>query len=149
MNRIIQIIGFALVLWISTGVTKVSAQDFVVIVNNSNGISSMKSVEVKLYYMRKIKQQWPEMGVAILPVGISSNQKSKEAFLTTVMKMSDSELDAYFKQRQFANAEALPATFATEEEVIDYVAKNKGAIGYVSKAVYDAKSTKVKALTIN
>lgn len=149
MKRIIQSIGISLLLIAGISTSKASAQDFVIIVNQANTISTMKSVEVKLYYMRKIKQQWPDLGVAILPVGLSTDNSAKQAFLSNVMKMSASELEAYFKQRQFANAEALPASFATEEELIDYVARNKGAIGYVSKVAYDAKSSKVKAISIN
>jgi ABC-type phosphate transport system substrate-binding protein len=147
MNQLIKvfILGFICVAF-AGAFNSLVAQEVVVIVNKDNPVSTMSQIEVKLYYMRKIKQQWPALGVAILPVGLKSDSPAKSSFHSVIMKMSESELEAYFKQRQFSNAEAMPATFNSENDIIDYVSRNKGAIAYVSKASYEASSGKVKSV---
>lgn len=145
MNQVIKIF---ILLLIVTGfaMPKSQAQEVVVIVNSENPVASMSQIEVKLYYMRKIKQQWPAMGIAILPAGLSANSSAKSGFLSQIMKMTDSELAAYFKQRQFANAEAIPEKFSSETELIAYVANNKGAIAYVSQSAFENADGGIKAV---
>lgn len=124
---------------------KAQAQEMVVIVNNANPAESMKQIEVKLHYMRKIKKRWSN-SEAILPVQLVGKLDANQIFLAKVMKMSQTEVAGYFKQRQFSNGESLPEKFDNESELIDYVSENIGAIGYVSKSAYDSSSSRVKAI---
>ena len=147
MNQITKTLLICVATLLALGASdQAMAQNMVVIVNKDNPVSSMKQIEVKLYYMRKIKQEWPALGIAVLPAGLSTSNPAKSTFLAEIMKMSASELDAYFKQRQFANAEPLPATFSSETELIEYVSKNKGAIAYVSKGAFDSFGNGVKSV---
>lgn len=146
-------IYFLLILTISfitiAGSPNVQAQEFVVVINTENNTSDLKQVVAKLYYLRKIKKVWPGSGAVITPVGLKGVSTAKSSFLKNVLKMSETELTAYFRQRHFANAESIPPSFDTEEELVDYVSKNKGAIGYLSAESYARFSSKVKALKIN
>jgi len=127
-------------------ISKVNAQSgLIIIVNNDNPTGEMSVGQVKLYYTRKIKKRWPKTNASIKPVALKKSS-SKTAFLSSVLKMSASEVDNYFKQRQFANAEAPPVQFSSDAEVINFIVNNPGAIGYVSKAGYNAASGKVKAV---
>lgn len=132
--------------WISGISNQIKAQTVVVIVNNDNPIGDMKQIEAKLYFLKKIKKSWPALGVSISPVRMSGNSSAKQAFLSGILKMTESEVDGYYKQRQFANAEQMPQSFANDEQVIAYVSNNPGAIGYVSQAAFEAAAGKVKAV---
>ena len=127
-----------------TGINQEAQAQIVVIVNNDNSTENMSAGKVKLYYLRKIKKRWPSNNASIKPVNLKGGS-AKTSFLG-LLKMADSEMAQYFKQRQFANAEAPPVNVASESEMIKYVSENAGAIGYVSKATYDANSSKVKAV---
>lgn len=146
MKKIYRNIFLLTLIFISLGTTTVAAQDVVIIVNPSNSVNSMSQIEAKLYYMRKIKQKWPSNGERIQPVMLSGSGSAKASFLTKIMKMSDSELNGYFKQRQFANGEKLPQEFSSETELINYVSENVGAIGFISKSAFDNAAGKVKAI---
>lgn len=122
------------------------AQDVVIIVNNANPINIMMPVEVKLYYMRNVKQEWPQINEKILPVGLTYDSRAKSAFLNGIMRMSSAQLDAYYQQRAFSNGDPMPPHYASEADVIAYVINNKGALGYVSTATYEAVSSRVKAV---
>lgn len=128
------------------GAHTAKAQSMAVIVNNDNPIGSMKQIEVKLYYLRKIKQIWPGTDSSIQPVQMSTNSDAKSTFLSAILKMSEEEVAAYFKQRQFANAEQMPPSFSNDAQVIKYVSENKGAIGYVSQSALSSAGGAVKSV---
>jgi len=134
-------------LFMTLGFTATS-QEMVVVVNKENPVSTMKKIEVKPYYMRKIKKSWPDLGEAIKPAGLSIDNGARKEFLSTVMKMDQAQLDAYFKQVQFSTGDKVPPLFATEQELIEFISNNKGALAYVSTASYNSNKDKVKAVSI-
>lgn len=138
---------FVFVFFIGIGYSAAS-QEMVVIVNNSNPVSTMKKIEVKLYYMRKIKKSWPDLGKSIQPAGLSEDNAARQEFLSTIMKMNQGQLDAYFKQVQFSTGDKMPPMFATENELIEFVSTNEGALAYVSTSVFNASGGKVKAVSV-
>ncbi len=54
-----------------------------------------------------------------------------EAFLKEYLGKSDSALDTYYRTLVFTGKASMPKTVGTDAEVVAYVAKTKGAIGYV------------------
>jgi hypothetical protein len=46
--------------------------------------------------------------------------------------MKDMEVGAYFAERQFQNAEKAPDKLNSDAEVVDFVSKEVGGIGFVS-----------------
>lgn len=117
----------------------------VIIVHPSNPTAEISAGQAKLLYTRKIKRLWPT-NKPIRPAAFKAKTDLQSAFYAKVLKMSQEEVEQYFKQRQFANSETLPAEVSTENEMITYVADNEGAIGFVSAAVAEANKSKVKII---
>jgi len=69
-----------------------------------------------------------------------------EAFLKAYLGKSDSALQAFYRSLVFTGKASMPKTLATDAEVVAYVVKTKGAIGYVSDAASTegAKTLQVK-----
>ncbi|MCU0428554.1 MAG: hypothetical protein MUF42_01155 [Cytophagaceae bacterium] len=120
--------------------------EMVVIVNNSNPVSTLTSSQVKLTYLRKINKRWKELNKNILPVDRKSDQDLRKSFIKEVLQMSPEELSRYYTEREYQNAEAPPVKLNSDAEVIAYVESNVGAIGYVSKAAANANANKVKVV---
>jgi ABC-type phosphate transport system substrate-binding protein len=118
----------------------------VIIIHKDNPIPNMTQGQVKLYYLRKIRKRWAEIEKNIRPVDISGNSAIKNVFLNKVLGMTIESMNQYFTQKQYANAETPPTKVATDMEMLNYVAQNIGAIGYVSYETYQANSGKVKAV---
>ncbi|HVY93230.1 MAG TPA: hypothetical protein VHA14_10790, partial [Bryobacteraceae bacterium] len=55
-----------------------------------------------------------------------------EAFLKEYVGKTGAALDTYYRSLVFTGKGAMPHTLDSDAEVIAYVAKTKGAIGYVS-----------------
>lgn len=123
------------------------AGNFVVIVHNGNPIPTLTSAEAKLYYLRKIKSRWPGINKNIRPADRKAKSPERDAFYSAILKMSDKEVEAYFAERQFQNAERLPEKLSSDAEVIDFVGSEPGSISYVNakSLTADAKG-KVKVV---
>ena len=68
-----------------------------------------------------------------------------EMFIKTYLAKTDANLTTYYRSLVFTGKGSMPKAFATDAEVLAYVAKTKGAIGYVSG---DADASGVKTLTV-
>ncbi len=108
--------------------------ELVVILNKANTLESMSTAQVKLFYLRKIKKRWPKMNKNILPTDRKGTPAEKQEFLSKVLKMSSAEFKRYNVTAQYQYATMPPQAMASDKEVIEYVKKNVGGIGYVRKS---------------
>lgn len=72
-------------------------------------------------------------GSRVEPVLLKSGA-SHEAFLKEYVGKSDSALETYYRSLVFTGKASMPKTFASDAEVVGYVEKTKGAIGYVGSS---------------
>jgi TonB family protein len=84
-------------------------------------------------------------GTRVEPV-LQKNGPSHEAFLREFLETDNQSLSEYYGTMIFTGKAAMPKEFASEAEVLAYVAKTKGAIGYVSAAA-DTSGVKVLVVT--
>ncbi len=103
----------------------------------------MTNSQVKLIYLRKINKRWKELNKNILPVDRKGDSETRKVFLKEVLQMTSDEMTRYFTEREYQNAEAPPVKLPTDNEIVDYVESNVGAIGFVNKSAVKAGS-KVK-----
>lgn len=106
----------------------------VVILNADNPVATMTASQVKLTYLRKINKRWKEINKNIVPLDRKADCDTRKVFYKDVLQMSSDEVTRYFTEREYQNAEAPPLKFATDDEIIEYVENNVGAIAFVNKA---------------
>lgn len=135
----------ALMLSFSAFVSKNQGNDMVVIVNAANPVPTMTQGQVKLTYLRKINKRWKELNKNIVPVDRKADVDPRKLFLRDVIQMSSDEVNRYFTEREYQNAEAPPVKLGSDEEIQAYVDANVGAIGYVRKS---SLSPKYKVKTV-
>lgn len=125
------------------------ATEIAIIVNKENTIEKLTVGEAKLYWLRKIKKRWPDINKNIKPVDRKSGNAEQEAFYAKVLGMSATDVETYFSQRQYEAAEKPQDKFSSDAAIIDFVAEEAGAIGFVNSAslTSEAKS-KVKIVLI-
>lgn len=117
----------------------VPAEQIAVIVNKENPVGDLSASEVKLYYLRKIKKRWPELNKNIRPADRKGKCAERDAFYAGVLGMKDTEVEEYFVNKQLQNAERPQDKFATEADLINFVAEEPGAIGYVKAGSLSAE----------
>lgn len=113
-----------------------------IIVNNSVTQSSLSKEDVQLIFLGK-KKKWDNgqrIKVAVLKSG-----PVNEAFLDKYLNKTPSKYSSYWKIAIVSGTGRPPKSFDSEQELIDYVSKEKGAIGYISS---QTPFTNVKAIPV-
>ncbi len=121
----------------------IKAQSYKVIVNKTNPVSELTKKQVSNYFLKKQKK-WSDK-TNVIPVDLNSKSNTRLNFSKDIHKKSTSQVRAYWQQMIFAGRGTPPREMQDEEEVISYVKKYKGAIGYVSVST---KTEGVKTIKI-
>jgi ABC-type phosphate transport system substrate-binding protein len=128
---------FLLICFLAVGASAARAQ-VAVIANASVGAASVGADELKDVFLGS--KTTLSDGSAVEPV-LGQAAAAHEDFLKDVVGKSEQALRMHFKSLVFTGKGAMPKSFASDGEIVAYVAKTKGAIGYVSASA-DAAGVK-------
>jgi len=120
------------------------AQDFAVIVNVSNPISTLSKDEVAKLFLKKTIS-WSS-GQSASPVELPVTAKVRESFAREVLNKSVAQVRSYWQQQIFSGRDVPPPEKPTEDEVLAFVRANPNAIGYVSRTANMGRGVKVVSL---
>jgi ABC-type phosphate transport system substrate-binding protein len=120
------------------------AQTFKVIVNSSVGVNVISKKEIADLFLKK-KTKWNN-GMSVLPVDQVSNSSVRESFSQQVLGKSVAAIRSFWQQSVFSGIASAPPEKNNDTEVLEFVRKNPGAIGYISAS---ANAEGVKTLSFN
>jgi len=106
------------------------AGDVKVIANPSVKAESISARELKSLYL---EEKSSLNGAHVEPV-IEKHGPAHEAFLRDYLGQTDDELQKYYQALIFTGRGMMPKTVTSDAEVVAYVARTKGAIGYVGSS---------------
>ena len=123
------------------GVLVAPAADLKIIANPSLTASSVSAAELKaVFLMTKTSLN----GGHVEPV-LEKGGPTHDAFLTRYLGKTDAALSIYYRSLVFTGKAFMPKTLESDAEVADYVAKTKGAVGYVKS---DTSTPGAKEITV-
>ena len=122
-----------------------SAQDsgFKIIVHKTNPATSMAKREISSLFLKKTTQ-WEDK-TTVLPVDLVADSAVRKVFTDEIHRRKVPAVKNYWAQSIFAGRADPPPEMAGEAAVLEYVANNPGAVGYVSQS---ANTGSVKVLKI-
>jgi TonB family protein len=118
------------------------AADIKVIANGSVKAEVISANEVKSVFLEKYNSL--RDGTHVEPV-LETDGPVHEAFLREYLGGTDDDLQNYYRALVFSGRGSMPKQLGSDAEVVAYVARTKGAIGYVSA---ETMGEDVKTLTI-
>ena len=118
------------------------AGDLKIIANPSVGISAVSSDELKGVFL-STKTSLGD-GSHVEPV-LEKDGPAHEAFVKEYLGKTDAAFETYYRSLVFTGKASMPKAFGSDAEVVAYVAKTRGAIGYVSAG---ASTAGVKTLEV-
>jgi ABC-type phosphate transport system substrate-binding protein len=118
-----------------------AAADVVVVVNPAAGVSEVSAGDLKEIFLGT---KTAVGGSDMQPV-LAESGAAHEAFLKSYVGKSEQALKVHFKSLVFTGKGSMPKTFASDAEIVKYVAATKGAIGYVAASAVNAG---VKTITV-
>lgn len=101
------------------------------LIAHPNRAGALTATEVRAIYLKQ-KQLWND-GAPIIPINREAGSDTRERFSTKIFGQDSRRLAAYWNQRYFEAGEFPPATLASDEAVIRFVAGNEHALGYVTR----------------
>ena len=104
--------------------------DFKVIVNASVAEARLTARQVSAFLLKDITK-WSD-GRKVLPVDATSGSPLRADFSRRVHGRSATAIKNYWLQQIFSGRDVPPPEKANEDEIVEYVRANPGAIGYVS-----------------
>lgn len=138
-----RILLFAAAAAVILGSLSAEARDVKVIANTSVAATAVSADELRSVYLEQTSSLVD--GSHVQPVLIKGGP-AHEAFLKDVIDKTDSALQTYYRSLVFTGKGTIPKILESDSAVVAYVAKTKGAIGYVSvdTAVAGVKTLQVK-----
>ena len=120
-----------------------ASNDIKVIVNPSVAASTVSADELKGVFL-ETKTSLSD-GSHVEPVLLKSGAVH-DAFLKQYVGKTDEALNTYYRSLVFTGKGSMPKAFASDAEVVNFVEKTKGAIGYVGAGTNTggAKTLEVK-----
>lgn len=119
----------------------VSAGEVMVIANPSVDATQVSRGELKRIFLATDTSL---QGAHVEPV-FEKGGATHEAFLKEYLGKTDAALNIYYRSLVFTGKAFMPKMLGSEAEVVAYVARTKGAIGYVNA---DANAPGAKAIAV-
>jgi ABC-type phosphate transport system substrate-binding protein len=114
-----------------------------VVVNPNNPSSAVDREFLEDAFLKKIAT-WPS-GEAIRPVDLAPESPVRRRFSEEILRRSVDAVKGYWQQRIFSGRDVPPPELDTSEDVVKYVLRYEGAVGYVSGS---AKLEGVKVVSV-
>lgn len=107
-----------------------STPEFRMLIHPENPTSSLSKEFVTDVFLKRVTR-WQE-GETVHPVDQRADTGVRRAFSESVLRRSVAAVKRYWQQRIFSGRDLPPPEFESDEAVVSYVLKHRGAIGYVS-----------------
>lgn len=105
-----------------------------VIVHPNSGIDSLSREEVSHLFLGRIKHLLPGT-----PALVIDTVPLRQVFYQALVQRGIAEIDAYWARLRFSGRTQPPLQIQDQASVIERVARDKHAIGYVDSALVDAR----------
>ncbi len=127
-----RIISLGVCMSLLLGFTFASFGQTVMIVHPESPAGKVTRAEAANLFLGKTTQ-WSG-GLKALPVDQKKASHAGKAFLDKIVKMTETEFKNYWVEKMLTGEAEPPKALASNEEIVQFVKANKGAIGYVDSA---------------
>ena len=109
------------------------AQDFAVVVNAANPVTSLARDQVSKIFLKKMTA-WKN-GEAVLPVDMPEGSRVRASFTAAVHGKSVNAVKSFWQQQIFSGRDVPPPEKTSDADVLAFVRTHPSAIGYVAAGV--------------
>jgi len=105
-------------------------EPYQIVVNSANPSASLAKERLAAYFLKK-ETRWGD-GTKVAVVDRAPGAAVRAAFSKSVLGKDVAAVKSYWQRLLFSGKETPPAELDTDREVMEFVAKSPGGIGYVS-----------------
>ncbi|MDP2785559.1 MAG: hypothetical protein Q8O38_13340 [Sulfurimicrobium sp.] len=111
--------------------------ELVVVANAGSGVERLSRDEVINIFLGRYRQL--PSGLAALPIDQPAEQPLKAQFYRKLVNKDLAEINAYWARLIFSGKTSPPRQAASAAEVMAWLVRTPGAIGYVERGMVDAR----------
>jgi hypothetical protein len=111
--------------------------DLVVVVNARSGVERLTTDEVINIFMGRYRQL--PSGIKALPIDQPETLPEKARFYRLLVNKELPEINAYWARLIFSGKTIPPQQARNTAEVMDWLTKKRGAIGYIERSQVDSR----------
>ncbi|MCP4899922.1 MAG: phosphate ABC transporter substrate-binding protein [bacterium] len=137
-------IVFAVIMTFCFGQAEAQQSDVQVVVHASSSLTSVAKKDLSRIFMKQ-RSKW-STGERAKPIDQRKNSEVRASFSQSVLGKNMAEIDSFWQSQVFSGKASPPAQVASDAEVIEFVRRNPGAVGYVAAS---ADVSGVKVLTLH
>ncbi|MEM1176707.1 MAG: hypothetical protein AAGM22_00055 [Acidobacteriota bacterium] len=144
---LLALIALTVLVTVQTNSTAVAqnSSGYVMITHPETPHDSLSKNQASSLLLKK-RSRWPDSDLKAAPVDLDGKSEVREFLSRDLHSRSVSSIKSYWQKQIFSGRNSPPPELSNDAEVIAWVSKNPGAIGYVSpRASLDG----VKALSIS
>ncbi len=123
----------ALVCTVALSANGARAQGFQLIVNGRNPVDNVTTETAAAFFLKKTIT-WPD-GETVRPVDLGTDHPVRDTFSHTVLHKTVSLVKTFWQQQVFRGRDVPPPELRTVNEVLEFVRRHAGAVGYVPDTV--------------
>lgn len=125
--------GVALLLCAALVSPTLAQGGYQVVVHEENPVDSLSKSDLSKIFLGKTTA-WPN-GQSVRPVDQAGDRGTREAFSEDVHNRKVPAIKSYWQRQIFSGRGTPPTELSSDREVLDYVRRNPGGVGYVSEGV--------------
>ncbi|MEM7586388.1 MAG: hypothetical protein AAF560_23555 [Acidobacteriota bacterium] len=129
-NFVVLILAMACLGWSNPPLVAQEAENFVVIVHPDNPAETVTRKRVSQLLLKEVSR-W-NGSLSAQPVDLDSSSPVRDAFSRAIHGRSVSSIKNYWQRKIFSGSAVPPPEVSSDEDAINFVRSNTGAIGYVS-----------------
>jgi ABC-type phosphate transport system substrate-binding protein len=122
--------------------------EIAIIINAANPSGKMGADFVKNFWLRRFVKRWKETNKSVLPADRKNKCAEQDVFYSTVLGLPADAVESYLAARQYQNGDSPIQKFTSDADMIAYVGREIGAIGYVNAASVSENDKEVKVVLV-
>jgi len=134
-----------LALLIAAPALPAGAADWVLIANPKAGIGHLSQDDVTNIYLGRYRRL--ASGLTAEPIDQPGDSLLKARFYRQLVDKNLAEINAYWARLVFSGKTRPPRVVASEEDAVQFVARNLDALAYVDKSMVDARVSVVFSMS--
>jgi ABC-type phosphate transport system substrate-binding protein len=103
---------------------------FLVVVNAANPVTAVSRAQLAEFLLGKATR-WPH-GAVVAPTDLPISSRIRQVFSKSVLGQPAAAVRSFWQQQQFAGRGQAPPQFATDDEILTYVRRTPGGVGYIT-----------------
>ena len=121
--------------------------EFKIVVNSANSVSEISKAQLARVFL-KHSTTWIN-GQPVVAVDQAPSSPVRAAFSEAILDRNINAVKSFWQRQIFSGQGVPPPEKASDAEVLEYVARNPGAVGYVSAGAQVNGNVKVLQVTSN